>query len=113
MGTVSLIIFYALFGCIGAFAFYCAKLSLKKSLGHLAEAQRFSAFTFYGLYLVATIIATVLIAVMISEVILLITGLYLSASNYALVIGGIVVITLIVAVGKAHKAVMQTLKAKK
>ena len=110
MGTVSLLIFYILFGCVGGFALYCSKLSLKKALGHLTEGQRFSGFTFYVLYIAASIISTVMVAVMLSEIVLLITGLYLSPTIYAVVTGCIVVLTIIVAVSKAHKTVMQTLK---
>ena len=113
MGTVSLLIFYILFGCVGGFALYCSKLSLKKALGHLVESQRFSGFTFYGLYLVASIISTVMVAIMFSEIILFTTGFHLSPNNYLVVFGGIIVLTIIVAVAKAHKSVMQTLKMAK
>lgn len=110
MLTISVLIFYILLIGAGGFAWYCSRLSLRKSLSHLPQRQHFSGLTFYCLHLVAAVIGNVVIAGTLGEFLLLMTGAPLVLKTYAIVMSVIITITIIGSVISAHKPVMQALK---
>ncbi|GLS92458.1 hypothetical protein GCM10007916_35300 [Psychromonas marina] len=112
MLTISALIFYILLIGAGGFAWYCSRLSLKKSLAHLLQKQHFSAFTFYALHLIAAVMATVVISATVGEFLLVLTGTPLAPATYTMIMIVVITVTIIGTVMSAHKPVMGALKAK-
>lgn len=113
MLTISALIFYILLLCAGGFAWYCSRISLKKSLAHLPQKQHFSALTFYGLHLIAAVIGTVVITATLGEFLLVITGAPLALKTYAIIMIVVITATILGSVISAHKPMMQALKGNK
>ena len=113
MLTISALIFYILLIGAGGFAWYCSRLSLKKSLTHLPQKQHFSAFTFYALHLAAAVISTVVISATLGEFLLVLTGTPLAPTTYGIIMIVVIAITIIGTVISAHKPVMRALKENK